>query len=63
MLVVSLPASADGGGGVSSTSDANDEEVGGVRGRMALAALRNVVRTVSENCRTLKFKSQSFERE
>ena len=23
----------------------------------------NVVRTVSENCRTLKFKSQSFERE
>ena len=43
MLVVSLPASADGGGGVSPTSDANDEEVGGVRGRMALAVLRNVV--------------------
>jgi hypothetical protein len=47
MLVVSLPASADGGGGVSPTSDANDEEVGGVRGRMALAALRNVVSRVA----------------
>ena len=47
MLVVSLPASADGGGGVSPTSDANDEEVGGVRGRMALAALRNVVSLVA----------------
>jgi hypothetical protein len=47
MLVVSLPASADGGSGVSPTSDANDEEVGGVRGRMALAALRNVVSRVA----------------
>jgi predicted AAA+ superfamily ATPase len=47
MLVVSLPASADGGGGVSPTSDANEEEVGGVRGRMALAALRNVVSRVA----------------
>jgi hypothetical protein len=42
-----LPASADGGGGVSPTSDANEEEVGGVRGRMALAALRNVVSRVA----------------
>ncbi|HRI16481.1 MAG TPA: DUF499 domain-containing protein, partial [Verrucomicrobiota bacterium] len=47
MLVVSLPASTDGGGGVSPTSDAHDEEVGGVRGRAALAALRNVVSRVA----------------
>ena len=47
MLVISLPASADGGAGVSPTRDANDEEVGGVRGRMALAALRNVVSRVA----------------
>lgn len=47
MLVVSLPASTDGGSGVSPTSDAHDEEVGGVRGRAALAALRNVVSRVA----------------
>lgn len=47
MLIVSLPASTDGGGGVSPTSDAHDEEVGGVRGRAALAALRNVVSRVA----------------
>ena len=46
MLVISLPASADGGAGVSPSRDANDKEVGGVRGRMALAALRNVVSCV-----------------
>ena len=47
MLVVSLPASTDGGSGVSPTSDAHDEEVGGVRGRAALAALRNVISRVA----------------
>lgn len=47
MLVVSLPASSDGIAGVSPTSDANDEEVGGLRGREALASLRNVVSRVA----------------
>ena len=47
MLVVSLPASSDGVAGVSPTSDANDEEVGGLRGREALASLRNVVSRVA----------------
>ena len=47
MLIVSLPASSDGAAGVSPTSDANDEEVGGLRGREALASLRNVVSRVA----------------
>jgi predicted AAA+ superfamily ATPase len=47
MLIVSLPASSDGAAGVSPTSNANDEEVGGLRGREALASLRNVVSRVA----------------
>jgi len=34
-----------------------------IQARVAGGVPDNVVRTVSENCRTLKFKSQSFERE
>ena len=34
-----------------------------IQGRVAGGVPDNVVRTVSENCRTLKFKSQSFERD
>lgn len=50
LLVVSIPASSEGAG-VSPTAGVHDEEVGGARGREALARLRNVFQRVATQWR------------
>ena len=43
--------------------DANVEVVLEIQAEVPNGAPENVVRTVTENCRTLKFDSQGFEKE
>jgi len=50
LLVVSIPASSEGAG-ASPTAGVHDEEVGGARGREALARLRNVFQRVATQWR------------
>jgi predicted AAA+ superfamily ATPase len=50
LLVVSIPASSDGNG-ASPTAGIHDEEVGGAKGREALARLRNVFQRVATQWR------------
>lgn len=50
LLVVSIPASSEGAG-VSPTAGVHDEEVGGAKGREALARLRNVFQRVATQWR------------
>lgn len=50
MLVVSIPASSSGDG-VSPTEGVSDEEVGGSRGREAVARLRNVFQRIASQWR------------
>jgi predicted AAA+ superfamily ATPase len=50
LLVVSIPASSEGGG-ASPTAGIHDEEVGGAKGREALARLRNVFQRVATQWR------------
>ncbi len=59
MLVVSIPASAEAGT-VSPTAGVNDEEVGGPRGRAALAALKNAIGRVEAPWRAANAE-ESFE--
>jgi predicted AAA+ superfamily ATPase len=50
LLVVSIPASSEGGG-VSPSGGVHDEEVGGAKGREALARLRNVFQRIATQWR------------
>jgi predicted AAA+ superfamily ATPase len=59
MLVVSVPASSDAGT-ASPSAGIHDEEVGGVRGRMALAALKNAIGRVEASWRPANAE-ESFE--
>jgi predicted AAA+ superfamily ATPase len=59
MLVVSIPASSEAGT-VSPSAGVNDEEVGGARGRAALAALKNAIGRVEASWRPANAE-ESFE--